>query len=273
MKRSRALFFCGGLLLSLILLLAIAGPWIARDEAGAMDLARALEGPSSENWLGRDENGADVLSSLARGARVSLSVSISVVAISFAIGIVVGSIAGYRGGRTDQILMRAVDMFYAFPGFLLALALVAVLGPGTGNLILAMSITSWTGFARLTRGEILHLKERDFIQSAAAIGASPWRIVTLHLWPNLVGPLSVHAASVTAAAVIAESGLSFLGLGVPPGTPTWGGLLSSGRRVLVEAPHLSLAPGLCLVLLVLAFNLLGDGVRERLDPRRAKNKI
>jgi peptide/nickel transport system permease protein len=168
--------------------------------------------------------------------------------------------------------MRLVDMFYAFPSFLLALTLVAVLGPSLRNLILALTLTSWTGFTRLVRAEIMHLKEQDFVQAAVAAGAGPWRIVTVHLWPGLAGLWIIQASSVMASTVIAESGLSFLGLGVPADVPTWGAMLSSGRRVLTEAPHLSLAPGLALVLLVLAFNLLADGLRDSLDPRRTRHK-
>jgi peptide/nickel transport system permease protein len=158
-------------------------------------------------------------------------------------------------------------MIYAFPGFLLALALVAALGPSVKNLIFAMSITGWAGVARLVRGEILHLKEKEYVQSARAIGNSTFRIITTHIWPNLIGVMTVQCTFAMAGTLIIESGLSFLGLGAPPTTPTWGMLLNSGRYYLVEAPHISIFPGLAILLLVLGFNLLGDGLREILDPK------
>ncbi|MCB0412672.1 MAG: ABC transporter permease, partial [Bdellovibrionales bacterium] len=190
------------------------------------------------------------------------------VTVSLILGLILGSLAGFWGGWMDLIIMRGIDMLYAFPNFLLALGLIAVLGPSIKNLIIAMCITSWTGFARLVRGEVLHLREREYVQSARALGAGVLRQLTTHIWPNLVGILLVQATFTMAATIIAESGLSFLGLGAPPETPTWGALLSSGRRILFEAPHVSLFPGLCIVLLVLGFNLFGDGLRDYLDPRR-----
>ncbi len=252
---------------------AVLAPWIARQDPQAMSLADRLQGPSAQYWLGRDENGGDVFAKLIYGARVSLGVSWSVVLISVTLGLLIGSVAGYWGRWWDQILMRVTDMFYAFPGFLIALALVAVLGPSVYNLILAMCVTSWAGFARLVRGEILHLKERDHVQSARAVGAGSLRILVRHIWPNLFGLLVVQATFAMAGTIIAESGLSFLGLGVPSGTPTWGGLLNSGRRIMTEAPLVSLAPGLAIVTLVLGFNLLGDGLRDYLDPRRGTKRV
>lgn len=256
-----------------ITLIAIFAPFVASNDPQTMSLPDRLESPSAQHWLGRDENGSDVFAKLVYGSRVSLGVAWSVVLISASIGLLVGSAAGYRGGWADQILMRITDMFYAFPGFLIALALVAVLGPSVFNLILAMCITSWTGFARLVRGEVLHLKERDHVQSAKAMGAGPLRIIIRHIWPNLISLVVIQCTFSMAGTIISESGLSFLGLGVPGHTPTWGSLLNSGRRVMTEAPHISLAPGLAIVVLVLGFNLLGDGLRDYLDPRRASNKV
>lgn len=269
MKKIRA----GLAVVSAFLILALSAPWIATHDPQAMSLPDRLERPSSQHWLGRDENGGDVFAKLIFGARVSLAVAWSVVGISVVIGLLVGSMAGYWGGWCDQVLMRVTDMFYAFPGFLLALALVAVLGPATGNLILAMCVTSWTGFARLVRGEVLHLKERDHVLSARAMGAGNVRILVRHIWPNLISLVAIQATFAMAGTIIAESGLSFLGLGVPSGTPTWGSLLNSGRRVMIEAPWISLAPGLAIVLLVLGFNLLGDGLRDHLDPRRGAKRV
>jgi peptide/nickel transport system permease protein len=253
-----------------VTLLALFAPLVAKQDPRFMSLPDRLESPSRQHLLGRDENGADVFAKLVYGSRVSLGVAWSVVLISASIGLLVGSAAGYRGGWADQLLMRITDMFYAFPGFLIALALVAVLGPSVFNLILAMCVTSWTGFARLVRGEVLHLKERDHVQSARAVGAGALRIMTKHIWPNLISLVVIQATFAMAGTIIAEAGLSFLGLGVPGHTPTWGALLNSGRRVMTEAPHISLAPGVAIVTLVLGFNMLGDGLRDYLDPRRAR---
>jgi len=263
----------GIFIVGLVTLTALLAPVIANQDPLAMSLPDRLQAPSVDHWLGRDENGADVFSKLIYGSRVSLGVAMSVVLISACLGLIIGSAAGYRGGWLDQMLMRITDMFYAFPGFLIALALVAVLGPSVYNLILAMCVTSWTGFARLVRGEVLHLKEREHVQSARAVGAGTLRIVTLHIWPNLISLVVVQSTFAMAGTIISESGLSFLGLGVGSHTPTWGALLNSGRRVMTEAPHISLAPGLAIVLLVLGFNLLGDGLRDHLDPRRAVNRV
>lgn len=252
---------------------ALLAPWIAPQDPELMSLSQHLEGPSLAHPFGLDENGSDVLSRVIYGARISLGVAGAAISISALIGLLVGSIAGYFGGYLEQTLMRIVDMVYAFPSFLLALALVAVLGPSVGNLILALCLTSWTGFARLVRGEVLHLKEREYVQSARAVGASHARIIVMHIWPNLVALLIVQSTFAVAGTIIAESGLSFLGLGVPPMVPTWGGLLNSGRRVLGEAPHISFSAGLAILTVVLGFNLLGDGLRDFLDPRRGRNKV
>jgi peptide/nickel transport system permease protein len=263
--------WAGLLIVGAITLTGLFAPWLAPYDPNAMALKDRLETPSWSHPLGRDENGGDVLSRLIFGARVSLTVAWSVTVISVAIGLLLGSWAGYKGGWTEMLLMRAVDMFYAFPSFLLALALVAVLGPALRNLILALCLTSWTGFARLVRGEVLRLKGREHVLNAKALGAGSWRVVLLHIWPNLLPLLIVQATFAMAGTVIAESGLSFLGLGVSPSTPTWGSLLNSGRRVLSQAPHVGFAPGLAIVALVLGFNLLGDGLRDHLDTRRARN--
>ena len=257
--------------LTIILIIAFAGifaPWITSQDPHKMSLPDQFAGPSWNHWFGLDENGSDIFSKIAYGARVSLGVAWTVVMIGGTIGLIVGSIAGFYGRWVDQGIMRIVDMIYAFPGFLLALSLVAVLGPSVRNLIIALCLTSWTGFARLVRGEVLHLKEREHVQAARALGAGTLRTVVVHIWPNLIGLLIVQATFAMAATIIAEAGLSFLGLGVPPSTPTWGSLLNSGRRVLSSAPHLSLIPGCAILLLVLGFNLFGDGLRDLLDPKQ-----
>ncbi len=191
----------------------------------------------------------------------------SVVALSCLIGLCLASWATYRGGFADQLLARLLDMIQAFPGFLLALALIAVLGPSAGNLILAMTITGWTSYARLVRGEVLHLREREYIKGAEASGASSLRILVHHIWPNLMSLLAVQATFGLAGVILAESGLSFLGLGVSPSTPTWGALMNQGRRFLNEAPHIGFFPGLALSILVLSIQLSGEGLREWLNPR------
>jgi peptide/nickel transport system permease protein len=262
MKRARALFALGLSIVVVMILMAVAAPWLAPYDPEAMVLPEHLAGPSWSHPLGQDENGADVLSKVIYGARVSLGVAWTVILISGFIGLLFGSVA-----------MRFVDMVYAFPSFLLALALIAMLGPSLKNLILALCLTAWTSFARLVRGEVLHLKEREYVQSARAVGASHSRILVLHIWPNLLGLLIVQSTFAMAGTIIAESGLSFLGLGVPASTPTWGSLLNSGRRVLIDAPHVSFSAGIAIMAVVLGFNLLGDGLRDLLDPRRARNKV
>lgn len=248
-------------------LIAVFAPWIAHFNPNAMNLPDQLQPPSHMHWFGTDENGSDVFSKVVYGARVSMGVAWSVVIVSIVVGLVVGSIAGYFGGTTDLIITRIIDIVFAFPGFLLALALVAMLGPSVENLILAMSLSGWAGFARLIRGEVLHLKEKEYVLTAKSMGATWVRQVVVHIWPNLVGLIVVQSTFSMAGTIIAEAGLSFLGLGVPATVPTWGALLSSGRKVLAEAPHVSLFPGLAIVILVLGFNLLGDGLRDQLDPR------
>lgn len=268
MKSKRRLLYIGGGLIGLMVLLALLAPWLALSDPTAMSLPDRFLPPSWNHPFGLDQNGSDVFSKVLFGARVSLLVALSVVFVGATIGLVMGSISGFVGGWTDLLIMRFIDMLYAFPGFLLALALVAVLGPSIRNLIFAMCVTSWTGFARLVRGEILHLKTRDYVVGAQALGASPIRLVVLHIWPNLAGALVVQATFAMAGTIIAESGLSFLGLGAPPTTPTWGALLNAGRQVLIEAPHVSIFPGIAILILVLGFNLFGDGLRDVLDPKK-----
>lgn len=273
LSRSRFLFLLGLLIILLTLAGAVFAPWLSPQDPQIMSLKDGLQGPSLLHPLGLDENGSDVFAKLLYGARVSLGVAWSVILISGAVGLVIGSFAGYFGGRCELMLMGIVDMIYAFPGFLLALALVAVLGPSLKNLIIALCLTSWTGYARLVRGEVLHLKEREYVQSARAMGASHLRILIKHIWPNLLGLLIVQSTFAMAGTIISESGLSFLGLGVPASTPTWGSLLNSGRRVMIDAPHVSFSAGFAIMAVVLGFNLLGDGLRDLLDPRRVRNKI
>ncbi|MEE8396792.1 MAG: ABC transporter permease [bacterium] len=250
------------------LLPALLAPWGAPHDPYELDLALSLAPPTIESPLGRDEQGADILSRLLYGARISLLVGVGTVAISALLGIAVGLVAGHAGGWLEQILMRMVDVLLAFPGLLLAIALVAVLGPGVGNVVIALSALGWTGFARLVRGQVLEVKERDFIQAARALGVGHGRMMLRHILPNIAAPVVVQASFAVAGAILSEASLSFLGLGAPPGTPSWGAMLADGKHVLLEAPHVSLSPGLAIMGVVLGFNLLGDALNDWLDPRR-----
>lgn len=266
--KKRILMYIGLFVIVAMFLTAVFAPALAPFNPREISLPDRFMSPSFTHWFGSDNDGTDVLSKVIFGARISIYVAFTVVAISLFIGLCIGSIAGYFGGKIDQTIMRFIDMLYAFPGFLLAIALVAVLGPSIQNLILAMCVTGWTGYARLVRGEFLHLKTREYVQSAISLGANPLRVIAVHIWPNLTGPLVVQASFGMAGTIIAESSLSFLGLGTPPTEPSWGGLLNAGRKFLVEAPYISIFPGLAIILLVLGFNLFGDGLRDYLDPKK-----
>ncbi|MFQ5895003.1 MAG: ABC transporter permease [Nitrospinota bacterium] len=265
MKVPRSLLF-GLLVLSLLALAAGGAPWLAPGDPLSQDLAGGLAGPTRPHPLGQDKLGRDILSRVLYGAGVSLGVSLTVVLVSSLIGVAVGALAGYAGGWTDELLMRLTDILLAFPGILLAIALMAVLGPGVGNVVLALCLMGWVGYARLVRGQILTLKGREFVAAAQAAGAGPARTVARHLLPNAFGPVLVQATFGLAAVILAEAGLSFLGLGVQPPTPSWGAMLSEGKDFLLVAPHLTLFPGLAIMLAVLGFNFLGDGLRDLLDP-------
>ena len=231
------------------------------------DLPSRLAGPSTAGWLGRDGLGRDVLARIALGARVSFGVAVAVVAISLAVGVAVGATAALDGGWTDLVIARAIDVVLAFPGLLLAIALAAVRGPGVGNVVLALSVLGWTSYARLTRAEFARLRHMPFVEAARALGIGPLALVVRHMLPLAAPALLVQATFGLSGAIVAESSLSFLGLGVPPPMPSWGGMLDEGRQFLLVAPHLVLAPGAALAATVLAFQLLGDGLRDRADPR------
>lgn len=245
---------------------ALLAPVIVPHETTRQNLANDLVAYSSAHPLGTDKLGRDILSRLIYGARISLAVGLATVALSLAIGLVVGSLSGYCGGWVDQLLMRLVDILMAFPGILLAIAFTAVLGPGLDHVILALCLIGWTGYARLVRGEILSLREREFIQAARALGCKASRTILRHLLPNLLPPLVIQATFGMAAAIIAEGSLSFLGLGVEPPTPSWGAMLNEGRQFLLVAPHLTTYPGLAIMLTVCALNLVGDALQEKLHP-------
>jgi len=260
----------GTLIVILAIVAALAGPLLWPYDPSAQELARRLEPPSLTHPLGLDELGRDILARLLQGARISLLVGIAVVSVSSTVGMLFGSIAGYFGGRIDDVISRVIDVLMAFPGILLAIALVAVLGPSLVNVVLALSIIGWVGYARLVRGQALRAREFEFVQAARASGASAARIVLRHVLPTAIPAVVVQATLGMAGAIIAEAALSFLGLGVQPPTPSWGTMLDAGRAHLFDAPHLTIFPGLAIAALVLGFNFLGDGLRDRVDPKMVR---
>lgn len=252
-------------LLGVILALAVLAPSLATLDPFTQHLEDELRPPSRTHFCGQDKLGRDVLARLVMGAGLSLGVGITVVAASASMGLVLGALAGTLGGRVDRALMGVVDVLLAFPGLLLAIALVAVLGPSVRNVVFSLALLGWTGYARLVRGEILSLREREFVLAAHALGASPWRIAVRHLAPGVLGIMSVQATFGVAGAIIAEGSLSFLGLGVPPPLPSWGSMLADARPYLLVAPHLTVFPATAVMGTVFSVNRLGDLLRDRLD--------
>jgi peptide/nickel transport system permease protein len=260
-----------GLAIVLVALFAATlGPVLTPYDPASQELSRRLERPSLSHPFGLDELGRDILSRLLAGARISLLVGIAVVSVSSVVGMLLGSIAGYFGGLADDLISRVVDVLMAFPGILLAIALVAVLGPSLTNVVIALSVIGWVGYARLVRSQALRARELEFVQAARALGAGAPRIVLRHVLPTALPAVVVQATLGMAGAIIAEAALSFLGLGVQPPTPSWGTMLDAGRSHLFDAPHLTLFPGLAIATLVLGFNFLGDGLRDRVDPKLAR---
>lgn len=247
--------------------IGILAPWIVPYDPIKQDLGKALDPPSAANPLGRDDLGRDVLSRVILGAQVSLMVGLVSVGSAALVGLTIGLVAGYLRGWVDDVLMRVMDALYAFPTLILAIALVGALGPGLPNAMLAIAIVAMPRFARLIRGQVLSLREREFVQAARVIGSSTPRIIIRHVMPNVLGLLAVQAALTNAFAILTESNLSFLGMGVRPPTPSWGGMLRLGYPFIEVAPWLALAPGAVITLAILGFSLLGDGVRDLLDPR------
>jgi peptide/nickel transport system permease protein len=257
----------GAAIVLVTVLAAAMAPWIVPyDPAGQM-LSLRLERPSIEHPFGLDELGRDILSRVLAGARISLFVGLTVVGISAALGVLLGSIAGYFGGWLDEVISRTIDVLLAFPGMLLAIALVAVLGPSLGNVVMALSVIGWVGYARLVRGQVLKAREFEFVQAARALGAGTARILFRHVVPTAMPAVMVQATLGMAGAILAEASLSFLGLGVQPPTPSWGTMLNGGRLHLLDAPHLTIFPGAAIAALVLGFNFLGDGLRDVIDPK------
>lgn len=268
------LTYIGIAIAAILILTAIFASVIASyDNAITTNLSMRFAAPSAAHWFGTDALGRDVFSRIVYGARVSLEVGIIVVTVSTIIGTTVGAIAGFYGGWIDRILSGYIfNVFLAFPGLLLAIALVAFLGAGLGKLILALCIIGWVGYARVMRGQVLKVREYDYVQAARALGASDWRILFTHILPNAIQPLIVQASLGMAGAVLSEASLSFLGLGIPPPAPSWGTMIEDARGLdtLYAAPHVLFFPGIAIALTVLAFNFIGDGLREYLDPKQRK---
>jgi peptide/nickel transport system permease protein len=245
-----------------LVVVAILGPMLYRTDPLTIDLANTLAAPSRAHLFGCDGLGRDVLARVLWGARLSLSISAVVVALSLVVGSLIGAAAGLSGGRIDNLIMRGVDIILAFPGSLLAIALAAILGPGLVDLAIALTAMGWTGYARIVRGEVLTLREREYVVAAETLGAGRSRLLMRHLLPGVVGPLAVQATFGIGGIIGAEAALSFLGLGAQPPTPSWGNMLDAGRAFLLVAPHLTTAPGLAIGFSILGFNLLGDGIAQ-----------
>ena len=262
----------GVALIALFLATAIFGPLLSPHSPTDHNLDRILEGPSADHWLGTDQNGVDVLSAMLYGARAALIISGCVVILSALIGITLGLIAGYYGGKIDELIMRIVDVLLAFPGILLNIAIVAlVAAPGIPVLIFALTVNAWVGYARLARGQVLSLRETEYVMAARAIGARPWLIMWRHILPNMLAPLFVLASFAFGGIVAVEAALSFLGLG-PQLNYTWGALLDQGTTFVWKSPRLVLIPGFAIMLVVLGANLFGDGLRDRFDPKRTTER-
>jgi peptide/nickel transport system permease protein len=252
--------------------LALIGPLLPLVP-NHMELPRILEGPGAAAWLGYDDLGRSVLDRLVIGARVSMLVAASVVAVSLLIGTAIGMVSGWLGGAVDHLLVRLIDVFLAFPAMLLAIALAGVLGPGIENVVIALSVVGWVGFARLSRAQTLILRHADHVQAARAIGCGTVRILALHILPLIAAPLIVEATFGIAGVIVAEAGLSFLGLGIQPPAPSWGSMIRDGTRYLLVAPHMVIIPSVALMMVVLSVNLLGDLLRDRLDVKRSANRL
>jgi len=260
----------GATIVVAIAVLALIGPALTPVDPSTQDLPLRLVGPTLAHPFGLDELGRDVLARVLAGARISFLVGVVVVGVSSVVGTLLGALAGYFGGWIDDLISRVVDTLMAFPGLLLAIALVAVLGPSLANALFALTVIGWVGYARLVRGQVLRARELEYVQAARALGATTSRLLLRHVVPTAIPAIVVQATLGMAGAVISEAALSFLGLGVQPPTASWGTMLSGGRVHLLDAPHLTIFPGLAIVLLVLGFNFLGDGLRDFTDPKQQR---
>ncbi|MBC8449993.1 MAG: ABC transporter permease [Chloroflexi bacterium] len=268
--RRHKLAMFGLIMLSLLVVSAVFAPWLSRFSYQQLDLANRYSPPSATHWMGSDGTGRDIWARLLHGGRVSLSVGLVAVSISTGIGIILGGLAGYLRGGVDAAIMRLTDMVMCFPPLIVIIVLVAALGPSIYNTMAAIGLLAWPGIARLVRGSFLSLRETEFVQAARSIGASPARIIFKHILPNALGPVIVAATLGVASAILMEAGLSFLGLGVPPPTPSWGNMLNQAQNlILVQGmPWLWIPAGLAIILSVLSINFVGDGLRDAFDPRQ-----
>ena len=257
----------GIVIIVLFLLIALLAPLLAPHPPNDLSLKDALTSPGLEHILGTDEFGRSILSRVIFGARVSLNIALIASAVALGIGVPLGALAGYYGGRFDSIVQGLVDLTWAFPTILAALAIMFILGTGLHSVMIAVGVVYWAGYARITRGQFLALREEEYVQAARALGASNFRIIWRHMLPNSLAPLLVQLSLGMGQVILIEASLSFLGLGAQPPTPSWGAMLSNGRAYLLVAPWLTLFPGVAIMLVVLGFNLLGDGLRDALDPR------
>jgi len=268
LARHNPLAAIGAIFVTFFIVCAIFAPWIAPQDPAHINLAARLARPSPLQICGSDELGRDILSRLIYGSRISILVGSCVVGLSLGIGLIIGSMAGYYGGRLDRFVNVVVmNAFLSFPGILIAIAFVAFRGPGIFNLVFALSLGGWVGYARLVRAQVLAAREKEYVEAARALGASDLRILGRHILPNIIQPVIVQAAIGMAGAILAEATMSFLGLGVPPPTASWGSMLNDGRGHLFDAPHLVIFPALAVMLAVLSFNFVGDALRDLLDPR------
>ncbi|WP_404332462.1 nickel transporter permease [Mesobacillus maritimus] len=260
----------GAIIVFIFAIIAIFAPYIAPQDPLHMEITNKLESPSAGHWLGTDDKGRDILSRIIYGSRISLTVGVLSTLLGATIGIVLGIVAGYYGRWVDSLLMRVCDVLLAFPGILLALAIVSVLGASTTNVIIAVAFFAVPTFARIVRGSTLSVKKLEYIDAIRAMGASDFRIIFKHILPNILSPIIVQATLYIASAIITASALSFLGMGTQPPDPEWGTMLSQGRSYIRQAPHITLFPGLVILMVVIGFNLFGDGLRDALDPKSKK---
>ncbi|HEY7032178.1 MAG TPA: ABC transporter permease [Thermomicrobiales bacterium] len=266
LRRSK-LAFAGLIIVLVLIVLAIFGPKIAPYDPTKINVRHRTEAPSWDHLFGTDDRGRDILSRVLYGARVSLKVGVIAVGISATIGTFLGAISGYFGGWLDEVIMRLTDVLFAFPAILLAIAIMAMLGPSASNAMIAIGVVYTPIFARITRASVLAVREEVFVEAARAIGAGSPRIIARHIMPNVIAPIIVETTLSLAFAILAEAALSFLGLGTPPPAPSWGRMLSEGRDFMQDAPWMGFFPGMAIVLAVMGFNFLGDGLRDILDPR------
>ncbi len=264
-KNKLALTGCGIVLL--LFVVSLLAPWIAPYDPGAIDLKNVLAPPSGEHWFGTDQLGRDVFSRMIWGARISLKVGFVATGLAILIGTILGAVSGYYGGWIDAVIMRFVDVMLCFPAFFLILAVIAFLEPSIWNIMIVIGLTGWMGVTRLVRADFVSLRERDFVRAARAIGANDARIIFVHILPNALASILVAATLGIAGAILTESALSFLGIGVQPPTPSWGNILTAGKDNIDIAWWLSLYPGLAILVTVVGYNLLGEGIRDASDPR------